>query len=128
MAIVFFDGVCGLCNRSVDFLIRADRKGRLRFSPLQGESAGATLPANRLEDLNTIIYQDERGLHYESDAILRILLRVGGCWKLAVVAFMVPRFVRNAIYRWISRNRYRWFGKKETCRLPTPAERSRFLP
>jgi len=125
--IVFFDGVCGVCNKSVDFLLRVDRKAILRFSPLQGEHAHSTLPAERTLNLDTIVYLDGPALYVRSSAILRILYDVGGFWKVFYPLVFVPVSWRDWLYLALARNRYEWFGKKESCRVPTPEERSQFL-
>lgn len=126
--IVFFDGVCGLCNRSVDFLLRVDKERKLRFTPIQGETALAHLPSERRENLDTIIFLHDNRFYFRSDAILMILRTLGGFWSVVVIAYVIPRGVRNWLYDRIASNRYRWFGKKDSCRLPTPQERASFLP
>ena len=126
--IVFFDGLCGLCNRSVDLLLRWDTKGVLRFAPLQGETARRLLPAPQVRDLDSLVLVDARGMHLRSTAALRALEHLGGAWRGAALLRWVPGVVRDAVYGWVARHRYRWFGKKESCRLPSPAERERFLP
>lgn len=132
--IVFFDGVCNLCNRSVSWLLWLDAKHRrLRFAPLQGETAEqlfahtGPLPAD--ERSWSMLLWDHKGLHQRSDAALRVLWHLGGCCRvLSYVRFVVPRFLRDALYKCIARFRYSWFGKRDTCRLPTPEERAQFLP
>jgi len=127
--VIFFDGVCGLCNRFVDRVLRADRKAVFDFAPIQGETAReflGDLPKDALEW--SLVYLDERGLHDRSDAALEVCRRLGGAWSLLALARFVPRFLRTPVYRWVARNRYAWFGRKETCRVPTEAERGRFLP
>ena len=127
--VIFFDGVCGLCNRAVDFFLRRDRQGRFRFAPLQGETAAARLDTADVESLGSIVLRDEAGTHRHSTAVVRILRRLGGVWGAAGwLLWLVPRPIRDLGYRLVGRNRYRLFGKKETCRMPTPEERSRFLP
>lgn len=127
--IVFFDGVCGLCNASVDRLLRWDRRGVLRFAPLQGETA-AKLLGPLPPDPTTWSMRLAEGdrISDQSDAALRILGILGGWGTLAQVFWLVPRFLRNFVYRAVAVRRYRWFGKQETCRLPKPGERARFLP
>lgn len=126
--IVFFDGVCGLCNRFVDRILRADRHGRLRFATLQGVTAREMLPTPPDDPREwTVIYVDERGRHERSDAVIEIWRRVGGWRRAAVLLRVVPRVLRDQVYRVIARNRYRWFGKRDACRIPSPAERARFL-
>ena len=127
--VVFFDGVCGLCNRFVDLVLRADRKATFRFAPLQGETARLVLPEPTADPLAwSVVYWDEAGLHRESDASLRIYRRLGGLYWPLGLALFVPRVLRDPVYRWVARNRYRWFGKRDTCRVPTPEQRDRFLP
>ncbi len=123
--IIFFDGVCGLCNKSVDFLIVRDKKQIFLFAPLQGETAKQKLPP--VADMESVVLLDEKGMHDKSTAALKILIRLGGIWKLSVIFFAVPKFIRDPIYNVIAKNRYKIFGKKESCRLPTPEERVRFL-
>ncbi len=127
--IVFFDGVCGLCNSVVDFAMKWDRHGVLRFAPLQGETARQLLTPQDVENLNTFVFRDQRGLHRRSSAMVRLLRCLGGAWSvLSVLLWIVPRPLRDAGYRIIARYRYAWFGKKETCRMPTADERERILP
>ncbi|MEM9159304.1 MAG: DCC1-like thiol-disulfide oxidoreductase family protein [Verrucomicrobiota bacterium] len=125
--IVYFDGVCGMCNRSVDFVLSRDRVGEIVFTPLQGEYAKQNLSKERIDNLNTIVYQDEYGNHIESEAILRILRDMGGWWRLAYGLVIIPRFIRDWVYREIALSRYKLFGKREACRLPNSEERARFL-
>jgi predicted DCC family thiol-disulfide oxidoreductase YuxK len=127
--IVFFDGVCGLCNRTVDFLLKRDTRGVFRFAPLQGETAQRLLTAADVESLNSLVFFDGTNLYRRSAGTVRIFWRLGGLWKVpAALLWLVPLPIRNAGYRAIAAYRYRWFGKKETCRMPTPEERERFLP
>lgn len=126
--IIFFDGVCGMCNSFVSMMLKLDRKKVFRFAPLQGKTAHEMLPALH-EDPRawSVMYLDERGLHAESDASLEICRRLGGVWRVLSLARFIPRPIRNPAYRLLARNRYRLFGKKEVCRIPTPEERARFL-
>jgi predicted DCC family thiol-disulfide oxidoreductase YuxK len=127
--IVFFDGVCGMCNRFVDLLLRVDRKGVFRFAPLQGRTARELLPPLDDDPARwSMLYLDERGLHEQSDASLEVYGRLGGLWHLPALLRLVPRAVRNPAYRVIARNRYRWFGRRDACRIPSAEEKSRFLP
>jgi predicted DCC family thiol-disulfide oxidoreductase YuxK len=127
--IVFFDGVCGLCNRFVDFVLSRDRDGKFRFAPLQGETARASLDEFEIRNLNTVVVVDRGGKHRKSDAVIVVLRGLGGVWRvLAAILRFVPRPVRDFGYGTVARWRYVLFGKKETCRMPTPAERLRFLP
>jgi predicted DCC family thiol-disulfide oxidoreductase YuxK len=127
--VIFFDGVCGLCSRWVDFVLRWDKREEFRFSPLQGETAQDWLQVSPEQPLNSVVLVDEQGIHRKSDAIWRMLRRLGGRWTIAAwLLRLTPRPIRNFGYDVVARRRYQWFGKKEACRLPTPAERNRFLP
>ncbi len=126
--IVFFDGVCGLCNKSVDWLIRRDKNQHLLFSPLQGETAKILLSEEVRNELSTFVFLRNGTLLNRSDAALATLKDIGGGWKIFYVLTLIPLSFRNWIYNWVSRNRYKWFGKKETCRIPSKEERKRFLP
>jgi predicted DCC family thiol-disulfide oxidoreductase YuxK len=127
--VVFFDGVCGLCNRFVDFLFAVDTRGIFKVSPLQGELAKKMLgPRAAGPEFRSIILKDSEGLHEGSTAVLRILSQLGGIWRVLGWLRLIPRPLRDFVYFTIARNRYRWFGKKETCRMPTSKELSRFLP
>lgn len=127
--IIFFDGVCGMCNTFVNIALRLDKHGVFLFAPLQGETARRLLPALPDDPRNwSMIYLDERGMHDQSDASLEVYRRLGGIWWILSLARFVPRFIRNWAYRIIARNRYRWFGRRDTCRLPRPEELKRFLP
>jgi predicted DCC family thiol-disulfide oxidoreductase YuxK len=126
--IVFFDGMCGLCNSSVDFVLRHDRLGRLKFAPLQGETAERLLPTADRENLGSLVLWDDGQLFRRSSAVVRILWRLSPVWRvLGWLIWLIPLPLRNAGYRLVAALRYRLFGKKETCRLPSPDERSRFL-
>lgn len=127
--IVFFDGVCGMCNGVVDLLLRIDRKHKFYYAPLQGETAARLLPPlpEKPEEWSMILL-DGRQMYDQSDGSLQVYRRLGGIWWFLSLARIVPRFIRNPMYRVIARNRYRWFGKRDQCRIPTPEERARFLP
>lgn len=124
--VVFFDGVCGLCNGFVDFLVRHDRAHRLRFAPLQGQTAATFehLPTG----LDSVVVVDGARVLVKSDAAISVLARLGGAWRLATVLHIVPRALRDAVYALIARNRYRWFGQREVCRIPSESEARWFLP
>jgi len=133
--IVFYDGVCGLCNRLVQFLLKHDREGRLRFASLQSDFAAKVLGRHGFDpkDLDTIHVvenydqPDERVLQ-RSDAILRAGRELGGFWSASSsISKIVPRPLRDVVYKLVATNRYRMFGKFDTCMLPDPSQRSRFL-
>ncbi|HUQ68246.1 MAG TPA: DCC1-like thiol-disulfide oxidoreductase family protein [Planctomycetaceae bacterium] len=127
--IVFFDGVCGLCNFWVDFLISRDPDGRLAFAPLQGETARQLLSESDRQSLHSLVLWTQPWAYRKSAAVVRIAWQLGGVWSvLGTMLWLVPLPIRNLGYDVVARNRYRLFGKKETCRMPTPAERTRLLP
>jgi predicted DCC family thiol-disulfide oxidoreductase YuxK len=127
-AIVFYDGVCGLCSHTVSFLLKRDRHRRLHYAPLQGTTAEHSIPEDIREKLDTLVYAQDGRVHYRSAAVARILMHIGGIWKvLGFALWLVPLPIRDSGYRIVSRMRYRLFGKHEVCRLPTLEERNRFL-
>ncbi|MBL7994144.1 DUF393 domain-containing protein [bacterium] len=125
--IIFFDGVCGLCNRAVDFLIRHDKKRIFLFAPLQGKTASMELPGSLTNHPETIVCKDGNSLYYKSDAILHIMVKIGGVWKLTAFCYILPTFIRDFFYDLVANSRYKIFGKKESCRIPSPEERTLFL-
>lgn len=128
-AILLFDGVCELCDQSVQFILKRDPKGYFKFASLQSKTGKALLEQYHLSHLNleTMVLIENGHAYTYSTASLRVLRHLAGAWSLCYGFILVPPFIRNVIYRWIARNRYHWFGKKETCRIPTPDERVRFL-
>lgn len=129
--VVLFDGVCNLCNGAVQFIVDRDPAGTLRFASLQSKAGGDLLRAHGMTppegDPDSIILIESGRVHSHSGAALRIARHLRGLWKVFYAALVVPWFVRDAVYRFIARNRYRWFGKSEQCRVPTPELRARFL-
>jgi predicted DCC family thiol-disulfide oxidoreductase YuxK len=128
-AIVVFDGVCVLCSGWVGFLLRHDRVRQFRFAAMQGEAGRRLLDAHGLDpdDPMSFLLVDASGARTDSDAIIAVLARLGGVWRAARLLRMVPRRLRDPLYRRLARNRYRWFGKKDACYLPSAAQRNRFL-
>lgn len=126
--ILFFDGVCGLCNKAVDFSLSHQKNASLRYAPLQGETAQKLLPESLTKDLNTLVLWTPKGVKTESDAVLILASHFRAPWNWLAALRIVPRFLRNGVYRMIAKNRYRIFGKKDTCRLPSLAEKELFLP
>ncbi|MDQ8202329.1 DCC1-like thiol-disulfide oxidoreductase family protein [Pelagicoccus sp. SDUM812003] len=127
MKIVFFDGVCGVCNKSVDLLLKLDEREQLRFAPIQGEAAKRYLSDECRENLDTISFFDGKTLTFRTTALLKIARTLGGIWWVFYPLIIIPVEWRDLAYDWFARRRYRYFGKKEACRIPTPEERSRFL-
>ena len=127
--IVFYDGNCGLCDRSVRWIMRCDRAGVFRFAPLQGETYAAIDDPSKPTDVATIVVLDATRLLTRSDAALAILARLPGPYPaLARLGRILPRPIRDAAYRLVARHRLRLFGGPEACRLPTQSERERLLP
>lgn len=127
--VVYYDGLCGLCDGFVRFVVARDRLSRYRFAPLQGETARANLsPELTGETLRTVILDDNHAIRVKSDAALAILEGLEHGWGMVRVFRIVPRPIRDAIYGFIARHRFRWFGRLEACRAPTREERDRFLP
>lgn len=128
-AVILFDGVCNLCNGAVTFVIDRDPDGYFAFAPLQSETARAMLgPDDGLAGApETIILVEDGRIYTHSAAALRIARRLSGAWPLLYGLILVPKPVRDGVYRWVARNRYRWFGRADSCRLPTPEEARRFL-
>jgi predicted DCC family thiol-disulfide oxidoreductase YuxK len=128
--IVLYDGVCGLCDRLVQFLVARDRERMLRYAPLQGDTA-ARLRERHGEiptDLDTMVFVDESGVYLRSRAFARIARYLPMPWRLGAVLRFVPRFLADAVYGLVARSRYRIFGKVEACGLPTKEERQLLLP
>ncbi|MCA8831222.1 thiol-disulfide oxidoreductase DCC family protein [Hymenobacter pini] len=130
-AIILFDGVCNLCNGFVQFIIRHDAAGRFRFAALQSEEGQAILRQYQLPtptEPDSVVLVMGGQAYTHSAAALHILRGLGGgWWWLAGLGLLVPRRLRDAVYRLIARHRYRWFGRQEACWLPTPELRARFL-
>jgi predicted DCC family thiol-disulfide oxidoreductase YuxK len=127
--IVLFDGVCNLCNGTVVFIIQRDTKDRFRFAALQSD-IGIQLTQELGIDttqIESIIVVHHQRYYYKSGAALRIARDLKGAWPLLSVFLIIPPFIRDGIYDIIARNRYRWFGKKESCMIPTPELKSKFL-
>jgi len=126
--VVFFDGVCNLCNSSINFIIKRDRKGLFRFSPLQGKYATTALPAEltNKERLPSLVLLDTQ-VKVKSTAALSIAKRLTGLWPLLYVFIVIPAFVRHLIYDFVAKNRYKWFGKKDQCMIPTSDLKDRFI-
>lgn len=128
MAVVLFDGLCNLCNGSVQFIIARDRRARFKFASLQSAAAvrllsGTATPAS----LDTVVLVEDGRVYARSDAALRIARGLGFPWALAWIFVLVPRVLRDLLYDAVARNRYRWFGRRDVCMVPSPALRDRFL-
>lgn len=127
--IVMFDGVCNLCNDAVDFIIVRDKKDKFKFGALQDETSKEILEEFDVKEdyLDSIILIRKDKIYYKSRAALEISRNLSGLWPLAYALIVIPSFIRDPIYDWIAKNRYKWFGKRETCRFPSEEERAKFL-
>lgn len=127
--ILLFDGVCNLCNASVQWVLRHDRAGKFRFAALQSDTGQELLRRFGLEreHFDTVVLVDGDRLYTRSDAALALLSRLGAPWAWLGVLRVFPRPLRNAVYDWVARNRYRWFGRQDECWLPRPEWKERFL-
>lgn len=127
-AVILFDGVCNLCNGFVNFIIRRDQKDYFRFASLQSEAAEKLLSDYEVsEQLKTIILIENGKVYKRSGAALRICRHLSAGWPLCYAFIIIPAFLRDGIYNLVAKYRYRWFGKKEQCMVPTPELRSKFL-
>lgn len=126
--VILFDGVCNLCNTSINFIIDRDSKQLFRYASLQSEF-GEQVKAQfeRSADLDSVLLLQGEQLLQKSDAALEIARQLDGLWPALSIFKIVPRAIRDAVYSWIAHNRYRWFGKQDTCRIPTPDLRALFL-
>lgn len=127
--IIFFDGVCNLCNGAVTFIIKRDKKNQFHFASLQSEFARDFLSGypELPPDLDSIVYVEGGKMYYKSIAAIKIALKLGGIYKMALIFRVLPRKLSNWLYDYIARNRYKWFGKRESCMVPDPSLQSRFL-
>lgn len=129
--IVLFDGVCNLCNGWVDFVIRRDPKKRIRFAPLQSRAGGAALAGAGLRPeagrTDSIVLVAGKKYFTKSGAVLRAARALRFPWPILAVFLLVPPFLRDFVYDLVARNRYRVFGRRADCRVPSPSEKERFL-
>jgi len=130
--VVFYDGVCRLCNRYIHFILSRDREEQFYFAPLEGEYARKLLPDElRSEADESIVYlrriNQEKQFSQRSEAVIQILSDLGGYWRWGKLLRVIPRFVRDKVYDFIARNRYKWFGKYDSCPAPEPGWKQRFL-
>tara|TARA_B100001778_G_C18518777_1_gene597783 strand:- start:546 stop:929 length:384 start_codon:yes stop_codon:yes gene_type:complete len=125
--IVFFDGVCNLCQGSVRYLIKHDKKGVLKFASLQGNYAKDFVNETEIQSMQSILFFDGKMLYKKSTAVLKLSRLLGGWHQLLLLGYILPRFVRDWLYNIVAKNRYRWFGKKDQCMLPSKGFENRFL-
>ena len=129
-SILYFDGVCNLCNGVVQQVIKNDRKQQFLFASLQsgaGAAAQETIKQQYGKVPDSIILYHKGKYYIKSAAALKTARLLGGAWKLLAIGYILPPFFRNIVYDWVARNRYRWFGRQDTCMMPTEELNARFL-
>jgi predicted DCC family thiol-disulfide oxidoreductase YuxK len=127
--IVLFDGICNYCNAMVNFAIRNDKKAVIKFAPLQSEAGRMLKEKFQVNPgIESVILIDNSKVYAYSDAAIRITKYLRWPSKALYAFNIVPKFIREPLYKWVARNRYKWFGKKEACMVPAPGIRARFLP
>ncbi len=127
--IILFDGVCNLCDRSVSFIIKKDKKKKFLFASLQGKKGHELLSQFHLplDDINSFVLIDKGKAYTRSSGALRVVKEFGGMWKLCYAFIIIPKFIRDGLYNQVAKNRYKWFGKKEACMVPSAGIKERFL-
>lgn len=127
--ILLFDGVCNLCNGFINFIIDRDKNHQIKFASLQSDFAAELMASRSLDPdyFDSVVLIKGSETFVKSRAALEILKTLGFPWKLFYAGIIIPEALRNVIYDWIARNRYGWFGKRDTCRVPTPELKERFL-
>lgn len=128
--LILFDGICNLCNSSVQYVIKHDRHDRFRFAALQSEIGLQIISDHQIDTSRTdsiLLYSNNIGVHHKSTAALKIASKLGFPRNLMAIFLIVPSFIRNAVYDLIAKNRYKWFGKRDACMIPTPELKSKFL-
>jgi len=128
--IILFDGVCNLCNNSVQFVIKRDKNDVFRYAALQSDVGQQLLKQRHIDTIavdSIILIEPGVAYYTKSDAALEIAQHLGGLWKLSAIFSWIPATLRNRIYDFVAKNRYKWFGKQESCMIPTPELRAKFL-
>lgn len=128
--LILFDGVCNLCNASVQYIIRHDKKDVFMFTALQSDTGLALIKKFNIDTTKTdsiLLYSEEKGVSYKSTAALKIASKLGFPQNMLAIFLIIPAFIRNRVYDYIARNRYKWYGKKEACMIPTEELKSKFL-
>ena len=128
-SILLFDGHCSLCNAAVDFVLKRDAKKKLLFASIQGSEGQRVLKMYQLPPsyLETLVLVEQGQVYLGSTAALRVARLLGGGWPLFYSLIIIPKGLRDRIYQWIGTHRYKWFGRRASCRIPTASEKSRFL-
>lgn len=127
--VILFDGVCNFCNSAVNFVIKRNAKANTMFTPMQSAAGQKLLAQYNLpgDDMKSFIFIENDTVYKQSTGALKVCRHLRGLWPLCYGFIIVPRFIRDGIYNWIAKNRYKWFGKKDSCMIPTPEVKARFL-
>lgn len=127
--IILFDGVCNFCNSAVNFTLKRNTKADIRFAPMQSEAGQKLLQQYNLpvDDMQSFIFIEAGIVYKQSTAALKVCRHLKGIWPMCYGFMIVPKFIRDGIYSWIAKNRYKWFGVQQACMIPTPEVRARFL-
>lgn len=128
--LILFDGVCNLCNASVNYVIKHDKKDTFRFAALQSEVGKQIVKEYNIDILKTdsiLLYSENNGIHYKSSAALKIAKQLGFPLNLLPIFLIIPAFIRNCVYDYVAKNRYKWYGKRESCMVPTTELQKKFL-
>lgn len=126
--LLFFDGHCHFCNGSVNFVQERDSKQRIFYSPLQGSTAAKMLPHLDPNHPESVVYRRNGKIYYRSSAALMVARDLDGLWPVLTALMIIPPFIRNAVYDFIAKRRYKWFGRSEACKIPNAQERKQYLP
>ena len=126
-AIILFDGVCNFCNNSVNFIIGQDKNNYFKFTPLESEIGQEFVKKFDLHDIDSVILVENDKAYTHSTAALKVAKTLGGIWSLAYAFIIIPKFIRDFFYKLFAKNRYKLFGKKDECMIPTPEIRAKFL-
>ena len=128
-SVLLFDGVCNLCQSSVQFVLTHNKKENVKFASLQSEFVSSALSNSDLppDYLNSLVLVENGNTYVKSEAALRLAKHLNSPWKLGSALLIVPKFVSNAVYDWVAKNRYKWYGKKEACWIPEDRWKNRFL-
>ena len=128
--LILFDGVCNLCNSSIQYVIKHDKKNLFMFTALQSEAGKQIIEKYNIDTKkidSILLYTPEKGIDYKSTAALKVANKLGFPQSLMSIFFIIPPFIRNWVYDYIAKNRYKWYGKKDACMIPTPELKSKFL-
>lgn len=127
--IILFDGICNLCNGVVQFIINHDPENKFLFASLQSDAGQQLLKQFNLpsENFNSFILVQDNKVYNKSTGALKVARQIKGAWSWLYIFIIIPKFIRDAVYNWIAQNRYKWFGKKDACMIPTPELKARFL-